>query len=128
MRQKNREPVKKSSYEFFENGMKGHSAVQDIISLGESKYLIKRTQDRPNIKVLVADIYIMGEADIHEINPKQNNIECIILIGFYNRYSFVAKRLAKNMGVALFDNREFFGAVNYTGEAFINYERKEKDN
>lgn len=128
MKRKNREPVKKSSYEFFENGMKGHSAVQDIISLGESKYLIKRTQGRPDIKVLVADIYIMGEADIYEINPKQNHIECIVLIGFYNRYSFVAKRLAKNMGVALFDNREFFGAVNYTGEAFINYERKEKDN
>lgn len=31
------------------------------------------------------------------------------------------------MDIGLFDNREFFGAVNCTGKAFINYERKKKD-
>jgi hypothetical protein len=28
------------------------------------------------------------------------------------------------MNIGLYDNREFFGAVNCTGKAFLNYERK----
>lgn len=127
MREKNRETVAYSSRSFFESGMKGHSAVRNITSLGNDLYIIKRTADRPEIKVLVADIYIAGEAEILEINPSLYDIDCIVLIGFYNRYSNAAKELASSMKVGLYDNREFFGAVNCTGKAFINYERK-KDN
>lgn len=128
MRRDNRVTVAKSSKSFFINGMQGHNAVGLIVSLGENIYLLKRTLDRPDLKILIADIYIAGEADILEIKPTLYNIDCIVLIGFYNRYSNAAKELAKSMNVGLFDNREFFGAVNCTGKAFINYERKEKDN
>jgi hypothetical protein len=31
------------------------------------------------------------------------------------------------MNVGLFDNREFFGAVNFSGKALVNYEKKKKD-
>lgn len=125
MRETNRETVASSSRTFFENGMKGHSAVRNITYLGDDQYLIIRTADRPDIKILVADIYIAGEAEIFEINPNLHNIDCIVLIGFYNRYSSAAKELAKSMNVGLYDNREFFGAVNCIGKAFINYTRKE---
>lgn len=128
MRKNNRAVVAKSSETFFENGMRGHNAVSEIISLGDNVYLLKRTLDRPDLKILVADIYIAGEADIYEINPSLYNIDCIVLIGFYNRYSGAAKELAKSMNVGLYDNREFFGAVNCTGKTFLNYERKKKDN
>ena len=127
MREKNREIVAKSSLRFFENGLQGHSAVWNITDLGDNLYLIQRTKDRPDLTVLVADIYIAGEADIFEINPRSHGIDCIVLIGFFNRYSYAAKELAKEMNVGLFDNREFFGAVNCTGTAFINYVRKKKD-
>jgi len=127
MKRNNREIVAKSSKTYFLNGMRGHNAILDIRELEENIYLIERTQDRSDLKVLVADIYIAGEADIFEINPESRGIDCIVLIGFYNRYSYAAKRLAKDMNVGLFDNREFFGAVNCTGKALINYERKEKD-
>lgn len=127
MRTNNREAIAKSSIRFFENGMKGHNAVQSIIDLGNNQYLITRTKNIPDIRILVADIYIAGEADIYEINPNLYGIDGIVLIGFYNRYSSAAKELAKQMNVGLFDNREFFGAVNCTGKAFLNYERKDKD-
>ncbi|MCE5320797.1 MAG: hypothetical protein LLF93_06830 [Bacteroidales bacterium] len=127
MREKNRETVAPSSKTFFENGMNGHSAVRSITDLGNYMYLLKRTADRPDIKILVADIYIAGEAEILEINPNLHDIDCIVLIGFYNRYSIAAKKLAKSMNVGLYDNREFFGAVNCTGKAFINYKRKNDD-
>jgi len=122
------ETVAKSSESFFINAMRGHNAVGQVVSLGENMFILKRTLDRPDLKILIADIYIAGEADILEINPTLYDIECIVLVGFYNRYSYVAKELAKSMNIGLFDNREFFGAVNCTGKAFINYERKEKTN
>lgn len=125
MRENNRETVAPSSKTFFEKGMNGHSAVKSITDLGNDLYLLNRTLDRPNIKILVADIYIAGEAEILEINPNLHDIDCIVLIGFYNRYSIAAKELAKSTNVGLYDNREFFGAVNCTGNAFINYKRKE---
>jgi hypothetical protein len=121
---KNKKTVTKSSRSFFENGMQGHSAVKNITSLNNDMYLIKRTSGRPLVKILVADIYIAGEADIAEIKPSLLDIDCIILIGFHNRYSYAAKELAKSMNVGLFDNREFFGAINYSGENLINYEKK----
>lgn len=127
MRENNREEVAWSSKRFFENGMKGHSAVSHLTDLGNDIYLISRTALRPDIRILVADIYIAGEAEIFEINSKSRNIDCIVLIGFYNRYSSAAKELAKTMNIGLFDNREFFGAVNCTGKAFINYEKKTDD-
>jgi len=127
MREKNRQTIAPSSKAFFENGMRGHMAVKDITDLGNSMYIIKRTMDRPDIKVLVADIYIAGEAEILEINPNLYKIDCIVLIGFYNQYSGAAKELAKSMGVGLHTNREFFGAVNLTGNSLINYIPKKND-
>lgn len=127
MRKNNRETVAKTSISYFENGMKGHSALEELIDIGDNQYIIKRTSDRSDLKILIADIYIVGEADILEINSTFIGIDCIVLVGFYNRYSYAAKDLAKKLNVGLFDNREFFGAVNYTGNAFLNYERKKKD-
>ncbi|CAA0222139.1 hypothetical protein ACE1MK_10835 [Tenacibaculum maritimum] len=126
MRDKNKQSVATSSKIFFENGMGGHSAVASLTDLGNDLYIIKRTGNRTDLKIIVADIYIAGEAEVHEINPNLHNIDCIVLIGFYNRYSFAAKDLAKSMNVGLFDNREFFGAVNFTGTALVNYEKKKK--
>jgi hypothetical protein len=58
MREKNKQTIATSSKSFFENGMRGHSAVSSITNLGNDQYLIKRTGNRPDIKIIVADIYI----------------------------------------------------------------------
>lgn len=126
MKEKNIEKVAPSSKTFFKNGMNGHSAVRCITDLGNNMYLINRTDNKPDIKVLVADIYIAGEADILEISSNLHDIDCIVLIGFYNRYSNEAKKLAKSMNVGLFNYREFFGAIHYSGNAFIDYTQKER--
>jgi hypothetical protein len=124
MREPNRTTVTRGSRTFFENGMNGHTAVSKLTHVGGDMYLIERTQDRPAITVFVADIYIAGEADIHEIQPAKKGVDCVVLIGFYNRYSQAAKELARELKVGLYDNREFFGAVNCTGSALLNYKKK----
>lgn len=121
-----RKDIAPSTRDFFVRGMEGHSAVMCIRHLGNDVYLIERTLDRPDIKVLIADIYIAGEGDIIEITYDYHDIDCIVLVGFYNRYSGAAKEFARERNIGLYDNREFFGAVNCTGNAFLNYVRKSK--
>ena len=121
-----RKDIAGSTRDFFVRGMVGHSAVLSIKRQEGDVYLIERTNDRPDLRVLIADIYIAGEGDIVEITYDYSDIDCIVLVGFYNRYSRAAKNLAKERNIALYDNREFFGAVNCTGYAFLNYERKSK--
>ena len=70
-----RKEIAPSSRSFFVRGMAGHSAVKSISDLGRDVYLIKRTEDRPDIKVLIADIYIAGEGDIIEITYNYYDID-----------------------------------------------------
>lgn len=121
-----RKDIAGSTRDFFVRGMAGHSAVLNITRQEGDVYLIERTNDRPDLRVLIADIYIAGEGDIVEITYDYSDIDCIVLVGFYNRYSRAAKEYAKEMNIGLYDNREFFGAVNCTGYAFLNYERKSR--
>lgn len=121
-----RKVVTQSSRDFFIRGMKGHSAVSDISPISGDLYLIERTNDRPDLRVLIADIYIAGESDIIEMTYEYPNIDCIVLVGFYNRYSGAAKSIAKERSIGLYDKSEFFGAVNCVGRAFLNYVKKEK--
>ena len=123
MREHKRE-ITKSVRDFFERGMRGHTAVWELTSFNDDVYEIKRTGGRPTLKVLIVDIYIFGEADVVELREKYPDIDCIVLVGFYNRYSSSAKDMVKDMGFGLFTNSEFFGALNLTGGKFFNYEKK----
>jgi adenylate cyclase len=73
------------------------------------------------------DYEYVALADVLEgkIDPRAFS-DCIVLVGFYNRYSGAAKEFARERKIGLYDNREFFGAVNCTGNAFLNYVRKSK--
>lgn len=109
--------------EFFENGMRGHTAVWNITQQKGDVYKIERTGDRPGLTVLIVDIYLFGEADVLELTELYLGIDCIVLVGFYNRYSQYAKRLACQMNIGLFENREFFGALNLVGQKFLEYQK-----
>lgn len=126
-RSKNREKPLKSSVEYFERVISGHTAVESLKEVSENVYEIERTGGRPAIRVLVADIYVVSEADIFEIVTINYNLTCVLLIGFYKRYSGDAKERAKAENLGLFNMKEFFGAINYIGQKLINYEPKTKD-
>lgn len=121
-----RKVIAPSSRHFFEGRMEGHTAVSRITHLGNDVYLIERTDNRPAIRVLIADIYITGECDISEISYEYHDIDCIVLVGFYNRYSCAAKEYARDLNLGLYDCREFMGAVNCTGMSFLYYKRREE--
>ena len=127
-RKKNREKPLNSSVSYFERVISGHTAVESLNEISENVYEIERTGGRPKIRVLVADIYVVSEADIFEIVTTNSGLTCVLLIGFYNRYSGDAKERAKTENIGLFNMKEFFGAINFIGQKLINYEPKTKDN
>lgn len=127
-RKANRQKPARSSVEYFERIIKGHSVVTGLTEVSQNVYSIERTGNRPPIRVLVADIYVVSEADIFEIVTSTYQLNCILLIGFYNKYSNAAKQRAKEENIGLFDMKEFFGAINYTGTKLVCYEPKTKDN
>ena len=104
--------------------MMGHNAVLKVTNLHDDLYRIERTNGRPDLRVLIADIYICGEADILDIKCNYNELDCIVLVGFYNRYSLSAKELALSYNIGLFNMREFYGAVNLVGSRMKNYVMK----
>ena len=117
-----------SSRHFFENALRGHEVVLSLERMDGDVYRIERTNDRPPLAVLIADIYIMGQGDVYEISGEYNGIDAIVLVGFYNRYSRDAKETAKDNGIALFTLQEFYGALHRTEKSFLNYVPRPKEN
>lgn len=122
----NNKEITHRTRDFFERGMMGHNAVSNVTLLHDDIYRIERTEGRPDLRVLIADIYICGEADIFDIQYNYFDLDCIVLVGFYNRYSRSAKELALTENIGLYDMREFYGAVNLVGSKMLNYVKKEK--
>lgn len=121
--------VEYSSRLNFEKSMHGHSAVTSLNQIDCNVYRIERTGGRPPLVVRVVEIYIMSGCDVYEIMAENKNIDAIVLVGYYNRYTSDAKKSAKENGVALFGRDEFYGALHRTGKSFMNYvPRPKKDN
>ncbi len=120
--------VEYSSRLNFEKSMQGHSAVTSLNQIDCNVYRIERAGGRPPLVVRVEEIYIMSGCDVYEIMAENKNIDAIVLVGYYNRYTSDAKKSAKENGVALFRRDEFYGALHRTGKSFMNYvPRPKKD-
>lgn len=121
--------VEYSSRQNFEKSMHGHSAVASLEQIDCNVYRIERTEGRTPLVVRIAEIYIMGGCDVYEIMADNKNIDAIVLVGYYNRYTSDAKKTAKENKIALFRRDEFYGALHRTGKSFISYvPRPKKDN
>lgn len=73
MRENNREIPGQGSIDYFENGLNAHIKITDFSKEGYI-YTINRNGGLPTIKVLAADIYIMSEADLHEVMNEVDEI------------------------------------------------------
>lgn len=116
------------SVQIFEQGMMKHHAVKELIKTSDYEYTIHRNKDRESLQVRIADIYILGEANFIEVlDNTELDIDVLVLVGYYNRYGASVETLAKDMGIEIFNRREFYGALNYEGEKFTTYARRDTD-
>jgi len=111
----------RSTVRFFKNAIGNHTKVTSIEEISDYFYKIER-KNLPDLKVVLSNIYILGEADVHELMAEYQGVNCILVGGNWNCYSDDAKLTAKYYRVGLFQFGEFFGAINYAGNQFLNYD------
>ena len=119
-----------SSVQTFEQYLLGHSRVAQIDRIQENIYRFSRNGGLESLIVIHSNIYILGTADVMELNSMVDNLQAIVLAGNWNSYTEDAKAFGKEQGIAIFRFREFFGALNYENDEFTNYilpENKKKD-
>ncbi len=109
-----------STVDFFISATSNHSKVASVLEMSQYFYEVKRI-GLPNLKIALSNIYVLGEADVHEMLAEYDGVDCIVVGGNWNTYTGAAKQLAKDCGVGLFQFREFFGAINNEGNKFLNY-------
>ncbi|MEC2076390.1 hypothetical protein [Metabacillus fastidiosus] len=108
------------SIKFFLSRVEGHSKVLSVEQLGEQLFQITKMNDR-KILVHLTNYYVVSEAEVYEILSQHTGIDCIVTISAWNSYSTGGAMVAKEQGVGLFVINEFLGALNFDGQAFINY-------
>jgi hypothetical protein len=117
------------SIEFFKKSVLSHSQVEKLEVHGPQFYTIKRKLCS-DLRLHLTNIYIVSEADVLEIMGDYPGVNCILTISSWNSYSYAAKQLAKQNCIGLFRTSEFYGALNYDGQKFLDYippeQREEK--
>lgn len=58
---------------------------------------------------------------MQEILEENPSVTCILTVSAWNSYTGQAKDYAKSVGVGLFKFYEWMGALNYDGNAFLDY-------
>lgn len=103
--------------------IENHYKVKNVEVLQKEFYYalleIERSGVLPNLRVYVADVYILTADDVAQIVSKYPDINSIVVISNWNQYTDKAKELAKEYNVGVFTFIEFMRALNYSGEKFL---------
>lgn len=100
--------------------------IKEVERLDKQVFEVKR-KNNSNIKVFLTNIYAVSQVDVIDILTEYPNIDCIVTVSAWNKYSRSAKIEAIKNNIGLFKFKEFLGAVNYDGEEFVNYKPKTRD-
>ena len=119
---------RKESIDVFVKGMNRHDCVSNVEQLSDIYYRITKTTGEI-LNVLLTNIYIVSEADVYEYlsTEQYKDINGILTMSVSNSYTLDAKKMAKDRKVALFTYKEFYGALNYDGDKFLNYRVKKRN-
>lgn len=104
----------------FQHYVRTKPIVEHLIELMPQLYVIKR-RHKNDLIVHITNLYIVSEADVHEILAEESHINCIVTVSAWNGYSLQAKEMCKEMDIGLFTFREFMGAIYYDGREFLDY-------
>ncbi len=101
-----------------------HSRIKKLTELDQGSMLVELKGGR-TLKVFVTHTYLFTDYTLDRIIEADPAIDAIICSNPYGQYSTSAKQhcIANNIG--LFNLGEFMGAINFDGERYLNFLRRE---
>jgi len=109
-----------SNLEFFENSLRAHRTVTSVRLEQPQVYVIER-DSLPPVKVFLTNSYVVGLAEYHDVRGRIPDLDAIVTISPYNSVSRDAWDAGQTDGVGVFQFRQFYGALNYEGNRFVQY-------
>jgi hypothetical protein len=106
------ERPRKENIDFFENVLRGHSAVMSFEKIDARRYIVRRSTGR-DLVVFVTNEYIIGEQFFYETRSKFADVDTIVTISAWNSYTKSVKNLAAADHIGIFVAREFVGVLNW---------------
>lgn len=80
---------------------------------------IKRRGFYPNLKVYIADVYVLTASDVIEVIDNYPSVNCIVVISNWDHYTNLAKEEGLKNSLGIFTIDEFLEALNYRGKEFL---------
>ncbi|WP_096155707.1 hypothetical protein [Bacillus sp. FJAT-45066] len=101
--------------------------VEDVEYINHQILKVTRKAPHENLIIYVVDAYVLGEGDTFEIIRDNPTINTLLVLSLWNQYTYDAKKLGKENGVAVFTYSELMGAIYYYGNSYIDYIPPERD-
>src|SRR5215211_7317738 len=112
----------RDTIEFFLEAIRGHARVQSVSQESRNVFVIER-RDMPTVRAWVCDEYTLGIADYMNVRREDPEVDCIVTMSGYNRYTREAKDQGLEDDVGVFKFGELLGALNREGHEFVLYKK-----
>ncbi|MDR7074209.1 hypothetical protein [Fictibacillus barbaricus] len=103
---------RQDSINFMEDRLSSHSKVSNLERLSDYYYLIKRSSNLRDIRLLITDEYTVGIADLIEHKKNYPEMNAILTVSSWNGYTKSVKNEAKKECIGIFVPGELLGALN----------------
>jgi len=98
-------------FNFFEQRMRGHSRVRELLKVDEGRYRLTKN-DGGVLEVFICECYSFGVAEYEETKEHLGELDVIVINSNWCGYTPALKVQCRNERVGLFDIRDFMAALN----------------
>jgi hypothetical protein len=108
------------SQTYFLGMMDRHDNVRAVETLAPNRYIVT-LNDRTTVTVFMTDVYEFTVSDYEQLRERFPEVNCIVMASEWNHFTTAAREEARAEGIATFHFKGLMGALNYTGDDFLDY-------
>ena len=101
-----------SSIDAFVAALETHDTVTRVARRSGTDVVDIELQSGRILAVFMTNIYVVGEADLQEIQRRHVDINAIVTLSAWNMTSEDAVKYGRERKIGVFTWKEFFGAIN----------------
>jgi hypothetical protein len=119
------DPLTDKQVDYFLGRLNGHSKIASV-HRENNIFSLERKGGLSSVRAWFCNVYTVGLADYHAIRVQDPEVNCIVTMAGYNRWSRDAKEQGYEDSVGVFKFGEFYGALHHDGDDFVHYKPPER--